>query len=167
MTNKILTIALVFTACMFVLCGCSGAMPSNQNITYDKETDTLIYSEEIAKHQIIADEQFEKITVQKGGSAYDYNRFVLFRDRYTDVMYISARGKYECNFTVMVKPDGSPMLYCEWIELYNGKTIEEIMVEPTEEVVTETIPEVTEEYTEPTEETYAADYSIDLDEWEE
>lgn len=168
MTNKILTIATIITTCIFVLCGCDAKAPTRPTEpTYDEIQLESMNEEQNALHPVIADVLFERITMQTGSTIYDKNKFDLYRDKYTDIVYICKLSKHEDTFTVMLKPDGSPMLYSEWVELYKGKTIEEIMVEPTEEVVAETLPEVTEEYTEPTEETYAADYSIDLDEWEE
>lgn len=173
MTNKILTTTAIITACIFVLCGCDLKTPTNEPLeTIESVQLEEMCAEQNALHPIVADTLFQRITMYSGTTVFDANQVDLFRDTLTDIVYINKRNKHESTFTAMLKPDGKPMLYSEWVQLYEGNVnIDDIMVDPTENV-SETIPEVTEEFTEPTyveptTETYAADYSIDLDEWEE
>ena len=43
--------------------------------------------------------------------------FCVFRDLRTDVLYCWHKGGYGGGMTVMLAPDGSPLLYSEWLEM--------------------------------------------------
>lgn len=165
MNQRILIIAIAAAISMFVLSGCNTRSDTTDYTNIYDETQMIeLQEEQDALVPVFADDQFERITMIDGTGVYDSNKFILFRDKFTDVVYIQRN---QLNFTTMLKPDGKPMLYAEWLRLYNGENIEEVILEETESteaVVEETTPEETNiENTEPT---YSNDYTIDLDEWE-
>lgn len=43
-----------------------------------------------------------------------------YRCLVTDVMYLKYKGGYAGGITVMLHPDGTPLLYSEWLEMKEG-----------------------------------------------
>ena len=54
------------------------------------------------------------VTIQESHILDPYRPYEVVYHKDTKVMYVIARGKYtDGNFTLLVNPDGSPMLYEE------------------------------------------------------
>lgn len=115
--TKIFAGLLCVVLCAGMLCGCTTQAANTQSNNSDNTIE-------------VSETQFEKITtlpgvdintdaIIPGNSHY----FTYYRCKLTNVMYISYRGDYAgrydnyTGFTVMMKADGTPMLYDEWIEL--------------------------------------------------
>lgn len=51
--------------------------------------------------------------------------FTYYRDVATDVMYIAYHPSYGGGVTMMYHPNGSPLLYSEWVYMFTSATSDE------------------------------------------
>ena len=114
--KKIFTGLLCVVLCGSMLCGCSTQRQPN-NAKNDSE-DNFVISE----HQFERIVKLSGVDVAGNGIVLNGPNFTYYRCKLTDVIYVSFSsdgGAYDSTtgFTVMVKADGTPMLYDEWIEL--------------------------------------------------
>lgn len=108
--KKILGILLLLAFSLCVFCGCSEI---SQTIDASME-------EAKAERAVIADmtgSHLEKVAIDADSG------FTYYRDLRTDVMYSVYVDTYKagyaggmgCGLTVMYHPDGSPLLYSDWL----------------------------------------------------
>lgn len=112
-----------------VMCGCT-------TVTAHAQKDNAATFE-------VSEYQFEKITTLTGvdmntdAIIINSHYFTYYRCKLTDVMYIAYcesvdtfRFDHITGFTAMMKADGTPMLYDEWIELLKANEAATKGVEP-------------------------------------
>lgn len=96
-----------------MLTGCSYADPDYQAY---KEEQQAIREEENAKadcFEIVHKEAEHNENTGLAGTDYIF----IYREKRTDVLYVQYSGYRSETMTVMLAPDGTPLLYSEWVEI--------------------------------------------------
>jgi hypothetical protein len=101
--KKIIAILLCMILCVGVLCGCF-----NSEHKYIKST-----LEDAPLERVMYIGVPDSISLINPDIEY-------YRDKLTDVMYATLNRHYGIGLSVLVKSDGTPMLYDEWVELIDN-----------------------------------------------
>jgi hypothetical protein len=104
--KKIIAIMLCIVLCVGMLCGCS----NSERKLIERTTKSV---------------PFERVYTKTSDGFFTTDPHIeYYHDKLTDVMYVGTHycGGSACSrsMSVMMKPDGTPMLYDEWVELIDN-----------------------------------------------
>ena len=105
--TKIFAGLLCVVLCGSMLCGC-GMYTDPDYQAYKEEATVKADCFEIVHKEAEHNEN-------TGVNMMDY--IFIYREKRTDVLYVQYSGYRSETMTVMLAPDGTPLLYSEWVEM--------------------------------------------------
>ena len=111
--TKIFAGLLCVVLCGSMLCGCG--MYTDPDYQSYKEEQQVIKEEAKVKADCFEIVHKEAEYNENTGVHMDY--IFIYREKRTDVLYVQYSGYRSETMTVMLAPDGTPLLYSEWVEM--------------------------------------------------